>query len=155
PITVMTATPGQSIVLDSATLTSPQTVNWVPGSTHSIGVPAASGGVRYHFISWSDGGAQTHTITVPASAASYTATATPQYLLTLHASPAAGGTISPNPASPGGDGYYDSGTPVLVTATANSGYQFTGFSGALTGTANPQSVTMNAPATVTANFSTK
>jgi hypothetical protein len=40
-----------------------------------------------------------------------------------------------------------------VIATANSGYSFSGFSGALSGTATPQFVTMNAAESVTAGFS--
>ena len=41
-----------------------------------------------------------------------------------------------------------------MNATANSGYQFSGFSGALSGTTTPQSVTMTAAASVTGNFTT-
>jgi hypothetical protein len=42
---------------------------------------------------------------------------------------------------------------VSVQATANAGYQFANFSGgALTGTPNPQNLTMNGPANVVANF---
>ena len=48
----------------------------------------------------------------------------------------------------------NSGTVVPVSATANMGYQFTGFSGALTGATTPQNLTMSAPASVTASFST-
>jgi hypothetical protein len=39
-----------------------------------------------------------------------------------------------------------------VSATANGGYAFSGFTGNLSGTTTPQSLTMNAPASVTANF---
>jgi len=69
-----------------------------------------------------------------------------QYYLTTAASPSAGGTISP------ASSWRNSGSVVSVSATANSGYQFTGFSGALSGTTTPQNLTMNAPKTVTANF---
>jgi hypothetical protein len=41
---------------------------------------------------------------------------------------------------------------VRLTATANTGFNFTGFSGDLAGQANPQSVSMSAPRSVTANF---
>ena len=39
-----------------------------------------------------------------------------------------------------------------MSATANAGYPFTGFSGGLTGTPNPQNVTMNSPVSVLAIF---
>ena len=42
---------------------------------------------------------------------------------------------------------------VQVSATAATGYQFSGFTGALGGTPNPQSLTMNGPASVAATFS--
>jgi uncharacterized repeat protein (TIGR02543 family) len=68
-----------------------------------------------------------------------------QYFLTTGVSPAGGGSI--NPAS----GWYNSGTQVMVTASANTGYQFTGFSGSLAGV-SPGYVIMNSNKSVTANF---
>jgi thermitase len=58
------------------------------------------------------------------------------------------GTITLNPAG----GTYASGTIVNATAAPNTGYTFTGWSGALTGTTNPGTVTMNANKSLTANF---
>ncbi len=68
-----------------------------------------------------------------------------QYLLTVAASPAAGGKVT-------GGGLYSAGASATVTATANPGYQFQHFSGDLTGSANPQTLTMNGPKNVVANF---
>jgi hypothetical protein len=70
----------------------------------------------------------------------------PQYYLTTAVWPSGGGTISPV------SGWYSADSVVTVTATANSGYQFSGFSGALSGLANPQTVTINGPLTIRANF---
>ena len=47
---------------------------------------------------------------------------------------------------------YASGTVVMLTAVPATGYQFTGWSGDLTGTMNPATITMNSAKTVTANF---
>jgi uncharacterized repeat protein (TIGR02543 family) len=47
---------------------------------------------------------------------------------------------------------YNSGDIVLLTATPNSGYTFTGWSGDANGTQNPLSVTMNDHKNITANF---
>ncbi len=102
--------------------------------------------MQYVYAAWSDGGAQSHSITAPGSAATYTATFTTQYSLTTAASPSSEGSISP------ASEWVNAGTVVAVSATANSGNQLTGFSGALYGTTNPQNITMSAPATVTANF---
>ncbi len=70
-----------------------------------------------------------------------------QHTLTIAAG--AGGTTSPAP----GTYMHDYGTQVQVTATPNSGYQFSGWTGAVTGTTNPVTITMDADKSITANFS--
>ncbi len=78
--------------------------------------------------------------------------ATPtKFLLTLTASPAAGGMVTATPA-PSSGGLYGAGTEVSISATPNSGYSFTGWSGDLAGSANPASLDMLGPHSVTANF---
>jgi hypothetical protein len=131
-------------------------LSWTPGSTHTLTVQAsqnAGTGARYAFSGWSDGGAASHTITAPATSIAYTASFQTQYLLTLN--PGAGGTLTANPLSALGDGYYPAGTVVQINATAGSNAQFAGFTGGtLSGTTNPQNVTMNAAVTVGASFTT-
>jgi uncharacterized repeat protein (TIGR02543 family) len=75
--------------------------------------------------------------------ATFTATAT--YTLTTSAT---NGSVTkmPNQTS------YTSGQSVSLQATANTGYGFTGWSGDLTGTANPATLVMNSNKSVTANF---
>ena len=55
---------------------------------------------------------------------------------------------SPNAAS------YAAGTVVTLTATPAAGFQFSGWSGDLSGSANPTTITMSANRTVTATFTT-
>jgi hypothetical protein len=148
-ITVTTSPSGLAITVDGANYTAPQTFQWAAGSSHTLAVAsplAGATGTQYVFGSWSDSGAQSHSVTVPSSATTYTVTFTTQYQLTTAASPSAGGTISP------ATGWYNAGTVVPVSATANSTYNFTGFSGGLSGTTTPQNLTMSAAQTVTANF---
>ena len=148
-ITVTTSPAGLALTVDGTSYTAPQAFNWMPGSTHTIAAPTPQGtGTRSVFASWSDSGAQSHTVTAPASAATYTATFSTQYLLTT--SVTGSGTITANPSS--SDGYYNSGVSVQLTAAPLAGYTFSSFSGALIGTTNPQSVIMSAPRTVTAAF---
>jgi uncharacterized protein (TIGR03790 family) len=150
-ITIASAPAGLSLTVDGSACTAPCAFQWTAGSNHTIAVtvsPQAGGpGIQYVFGNWSDGGAQSHTISAPSSAATYTANFTTQYFLTTSASPAAGGAIAP------ASGWYASGTVVGVSATANTGYQFAGFTGALSGTTTPQNLTIAAASTVTANFS--
>ncbi|MGL1884989.1 MAG: InlB B-repeat-containing protein, partial [Reichenbachiella sp.] len=51
-----------------------------------------------------------------------------------------------------GGGTYNEGTSVSLTAHAASGYAFTGWSGAASGSSNPVSVTMSSNKSITANF---
>jgi Divergent InlB B-repeat domain len=57
------------------------------------------------------------------------------------------GTVTPASGSS-----YTCGTQVQVTATPGSGYSFGQFSGALAGSTNPQTITLNTNSTVTATF---
>ena len=51
-----------------------------------------------------------------------------------------------------GGGNYSEGSTATVTASPSSGYSFAGWQGALSGSANPASVTMDADKSVTAVF---
>jgi Bacterial Ig-like domain (group 3)/FG-GAP-like repeat/Divergent InlB B-repeat domain len=147
-VTVDTAPTGLTISADGVSGTAPQLYLWAPNSQHQLSTTEpqqVTTGSRRMFDSWSDGEAFTHTVTTPASPITYTATFKTQYLLTTAANPAAGGSITAG-------GWFDSGTIVAITATAATGYSFTGFSGDLSGTVNPNNVTMSAARGVTANF---
>lgn len=61
---------------------------------------------------------------------------------------AVNGTVSQSPSATG----YDYGTVVTLTATPAAGYTFSSWSGGITSTSNPATITMTANATVTANF---
>jgi hypothetical protein len=91
---------------------------------------------------YASGGGKSHQLTLYLAAGQ---SGPQQYFLTTAVSPAGAGTISPP------SGWYNAGTQVTVTAAANPGYQFTGFSGALSG-GSPGYVTMNTNKSVTANF---
>ena len=75
------------------------------------------------------------------------------YTLTTSANPSGGGTVNANPAPNCNSGtQYISGTVVALTATANTGYVFSSWSGNASGSVNPTSVTMSASKSITANF---
>ncbi len=151
-VTVQTNPVGIPFTVDGINYTTAQAFNWVPGSIHTVATanPTPGPTQRQIWINWSDGGAISHTVTAPATSATYTANFVTQYLLTLAASPANGGTASATPGSV--DGFYDGGTIVSVGATVAPSYTFDRFSGDLTGTTQPQNITMSAPRAVTANF---
>ena len=147
--TVITTSPsvGLPMTVDLAGCTTPCYYDWTNGTQHTITATstAALTGSQYTWSSWSDSGSQTHNITASMPPGTYTATYSVQYLLTTNV--VSGGTISP------GSTWYNSLSTPAVSATANPGYLFAGFSGALSGTTNPQNVApMTGPISVTANF---
>ncbi len=72
-----------------------------------------------------------------------------QYTLTVNANPpGAWGSVTRDPNKP----TYDFGDVVTLTAAANPGYSFAGWSGDLTGSDNPGTITMRGSKTVAAHF---
>jgi hypothetical protein len=151
-VTITTSPANLLVSVDGGTLTpAPLVETWNQGSSHTIATtsPQSGGtGVQYAFSSWSDGGAISHSITVPSTATTYTASFATQYQLTTAANPSAGGTVSPTSGN-----YYNFGTVVPLTATANAGYSFTNWTGNVANSTSPvTTITMTAPQSVTANF---
>jgi sugar lactone lactonase YvrE len=129
--------PGLTVALSPGvhTIAVPQTQIWLNQSNY-----------RYTFDGWSDGGAASHSITVGTSPAKYLATFHTQYLLTTTASPAAGGSVTASQ-------FVEPFSTVSVTAVANAGYVFAGFSAPFSVPAgDPASFVLIAPTTVVANF---
>jgi hypothetical protein len=127
------------------------TLTWISGSPCTVAFtsPQTGGtGMQFVFGNWSDGNSSNpRTITAPASTTTYTANMVTQYLLSTVANPSAGGSVSP------ASGYYAGGTP--VSASASTGYLFTGFAGALNGITTPQNAALSALSSVIANFGTQ
>ena len=128
-ITVTTSPANLQVSLDGgAAQVAPVTVNWVPGSTHTIATTSPQSGgasTQYAWTNWSDGGALSHTITVPSSATTYTANFKTQYQLTFGQSGLAadatgtivtvnGGAQSTLPYT----AYYDAGSTVTYSYTS-------------------------------------
>ena len=146
---VTTSPSGRTFNVDGVTYTTSQTFVWGVGSTHSISVLSpqqGASGTRYVYNSWSDSGAQTHSITAPSSNTTYTAFFDTQYTLTTDVI-GSGGTVSPS-----GTNWYNSGQVVSITAIPMNGYRFLRWSGGLTGNTNPASITMTGPKNIRATF---
>ena len=93
-IVITSSTTGAGYVaVDSSAITTPQTYTWEEGTTHTLAAndPAnfVAGQSRYHWTSWSDSGALSHTYTTPSAGVTVTANFQSQYYLTV-----TGGSIS-------------------------------------------------------------
>jgi trimeric autotransporter adhesin len=148
-VTIATDPPGLGIVVDGVALFSPQSFDWVPSNQHTLAAnlqPTGMAGIQYAFSRWSDNGAASHVIVVPDADTTYTASFKTQFALTTSVNPTAGGSVTAG-------GWFDAGSAVTITATPVAEYQFTGFTGALTGLANPQTLVIDGPKSTVANFS--
>lgn len=150
-VTVGTHPEGRRFSVDGVAATNTRNYDWVPGSRHVIATTAAQAGdtgTRAVFATWSDGGALSHTVTVPATPTAYTADFTTQYQLTTAVSPTDAGYVLP----PTG-GWYATGSLVTVSVTPNTGAAFGNWTGAVANAAGvATTVSMTAPQSITANL---
>ncbi|MGD0111768.1 MAG: InlB B-repeat-containing protein, partial [Armatimonadota bacterium] len=110
--------------------------------------------VGYHFVQWTGDASGTRTTVRIRMLGDRNVTAVfapNQYQLSLSGS---GGQVSVNgtPQTLPWSGMFDYGTTVTLTALPTPPGQFTGWSGDLTGTANPASVLIDGAKNITANF---
>ena len=159
-ITITSNPTGSGFVkVDDQPITTPQSYSWTAGSSHKIEAVSPVGGgsgVQYVWLGWSDGGAQSRTITVPSLPTTYTASFKTQYYLTVSSA-----YDSPNPTS----GWFDAGQ--LVTAWVSSPvsgamgtrYVCTGWTGSgsipVSGTGTVVSFYLNAASSITWNWKTQ
>lgn len=117
-LTINTSPTGLEITLDGQPSTAPITVTSVRGFTRIIGTtsPQTAGGKTYNFTSWSDGGAETHSIDTPATNTTYTATFTQQATPTPTPTP----TPVDKPADLNGDGKVDVKDLSIILADWNT-----------------------------------
>jgi len=75
-LSFFTTPPGLDLMLDGQRRTTPFPAQSVVGSSHTLSAPSSQrvNKSNYRFASWSDGGAQTHTIVTPGNDADYSAT---------------------------------------------------------------------------------
>ena len=132
-VTIATAPTNLSVVVDGTNYTSRSVFNWLPTSSHTLAAVspqvAGDGHSRSVFAAWSDGGAQSHSFTVPflpvAVPITNTASFSTNYLLDLVATPAPAGTVAAVPPGP----WYDVGQLVSLAANTNAGYLFYAWQG--------------------------
>ncbi len=104
--------------------------------------------VGYSFASWSgdaSGTATSTTVTMDSNKSVTAAFALNTYTLSVTS---ANGTVTKNPSQ----ATYNHGDVVALTAEPAEGYEFAGWSGDLTGSSNPATLTMTSNKSVTAHF---
>ncbi len=157
-ITITTGTASLKFVTDGTEYTGSHTFTWPQGSSHPISVnspQSGAAGTRYIFQSWSDGGVQSHSYTVPGTNETLTAYFKIQHEL----------VVMSGHGNPQGAGWYDAGSIANFgisspeAGSTGTRYVFTGWtgsgSGSYTGADAAKSVTLNNPVTETAGWKTQ
>jgi len=152
--TIKTSPAGVGILVDGQPAYGPSLFAWDSGSMHTVSTvnPYGSPNTRSVLLSWSDKGKETHTVTGTSTSRTLTANVKLQYQPYLAADPVCAGTLNYSPTS--GDGFYDSGTALQVTAMPATGWFFAGWTDDLAGQANPAMLTVNGEVRGTAQFNT-
>jgi hypothetical protein len=137
----------------------PYDSGWTASSSHPVNIDSPeypwSSDTRFAFSTWSDGGAQSHNVTLPSGGgATYIANLTPQYYVADWVLESCAGSINVTPGSPSGDGFYPTGSLLSFGETPNTGWIFTGWVYDLSGVGNPQNLTVNDEVLVAADYST-
>lgn len=85
-ITLKTKPSGLGLTVDGQPFTGPVTFRSIEGFERPIGAESSflADGVEYSFVSWSDGGAATHTIVTPTDDATFKANFTPTFLARIN-----------------------------------------------------------------------
>lgn len=134
---------------DPTIYTAPHTFQLAPTTTHTVTwtpVQDTTPGTQFTFTNWLDGPVvNPRSFVIPSLDVNYIGNFKTQYQLSTSVSPAGSGSITAG-------GFFDPATQIAISAAPAAGFTFSGFSGDLTGTAIPQSVTMSGPRNVTANF---
>ncbi|MGZ6327858.1 MAG: cell wall-binding repeat-containing protein [Candidatus Limnocylindrales bacterium] len=112
-LTFQSSPSGLSLAVGATSDTTPFQGTFIDGGSVSVKAPALQllGGATYGFVAWSDGGAASHTLTVPSADTTYTATYAP---LTRIAGPDRYGTSAAAAA------LFPSGAPVVYIATGEN-----------------------------------
>src|SRR3984957_10838367 len=140
--TITTSPAGLKVLADGQTVSTPAVLNWLPGTSHTLGAPSTqSGPSGTQYVG--SGAAQTISVACGAPRASASVSFTAQFMLSTAATN--GGTVSQS------SGYQPAGSSLTLTATPSSGFVFAGWEGACTGTGSCQ-LTMTQPMSVTAQF---
>jgi Divergent InlB B-repeat domain len=149
-VTVDTSPVGLSFAVDGVNYTYGKVFSWPEGSSHKISTHASQNGgpgVQYTWNYWNNFGAISQTLSLT-NGTTLTANFNAQYFLTMNAG--MGGSVSP------GSSWTGAGNPVQISATANNGYRFSGWTGngvgSYSGNSSSTFIQMNTPITETAAF---
>lgn len=152
-IVVSTTPSGLKLRVDGALVDDGTTLDWAAGTQHTIEAPFQGDKIeRNAFGSWSDGGAESHTVIVSPGTTIYTANFITQYWVQPLIVPDGGGEVRIEPASP--DGFYTLRSNIYITARPAPGYKFVRWTVLPSRSLSPRWTTVQAPTLILTTFDT-
>jgi uncharacterized protein (TIGR03437 family) len=144
--TVTSNPPGLSVMVDGATVTTPATFDWTPGSTHTLqATDQTKDAIQMVFGRWSNFGLPTQTITASTATTVYTVHYRRMVPFPLTSNPASAGAIEFSPAQE--NNLVPLGTIAQLRAVPVEGFTFTNWGGfgffTAHGSANPIRIPVN------------
>ncbi|HYO84289.1 MAG TPA: SBBP repeat-containing protein, partial [Bryobacteraceae bacterium] len=123
-----------------------KTLTWTAGSSCTVAMSnSVATDTRTVFVQWQDGSTASSRVFVASSSATYKATYKTEHRVQAAAGP--GGSVTP-----AGTSWHVAGSTATITAVPVSGYRFAGWTGSITAQANPLSMAVTGPLTVSASF---
>ena len=147
---------GLEVVADGTPMTAPLTLWWPQDSLHNVSAPSPQGDAttRHLFEAWSDGGARNHSV-LATGPLTLVADLRAQFRLTVASAHGTAACGVP-------DCWFDAGSqgtfsvkPSIVDGPPGTRHVFTRWSGDFAGTGTAGSVTMDAPKSITAAWTTQ
>lgn len=144
--------PGLTAQVDGVACATPCVIDRAGGTQVKLSLPPAipiTDLSRMELASWLDGatGAE-RTLTLSGETQTVVASYRTAYLLRAGVEPAAGASVAVDP--PAADGYYPSGSQLMLKANARPGFRFRRWDGDLTTSSTVATLVMNSPVTVRA-----
>jgi hypothetical protein len=136
------------VIADGQSFATPHDFQWTPNSSHVLSFPptvSLGTGRQLAFTGWSDGDTHNPRTVTAVNGETFTPVFATQDLVTTSVNPPGSGQVTLS-------GWQNEGSQFQVTATPNGGYAFVSFSGSIQATTSPQTVTVNGPMNVIANF---
>jgi len=150
-VTVTSNLPGLTVNVDGNDCATPCTVDRPVGASLRVQAPASLAmgqATRADFQGWADGSSGPLVVTASADLRSVAANYRVMNRLDVSADPAEGASCRTTPDSP--DGYYETGTSVVVQVSPRPGFRFKTWDGDLSGSTPAGTVLMSAPHSVRA-----
>ncbi len=146
--TITSNPPGLNLIVDGATVTTPASFDWTPGSTHTVEAPDQTrDSIELVFGRWSNFGLRSQTMTASTATTVFTAHYRRLVPFPIAANPAPAGAIESTPAPE--NGLVPLGTVVRLNAVPADGFTFTNWSGFgffnTHGSANPIRIPVSGP----------